>query len=280
MGASLTIGQLAEGAATQPGTLRMWEARYGFPRAERLASGHRRYSEDELERVRDVLALRATGLSLRAAIDRVLNEPAAPVSIFAGLRQRLPELTAHPLPKRVLLAMSHALEDEASAHGEGGLLAGSFQRERFYRQSQPRWRLLAAPTELSFVLADFERGRTPRPASPSSCPWIGPTRSPASGRWSGTPRASRPVSPLASARAPSCPTLSASSTRSGRSSATSSGRPRRSRSSWRGRPRPSCRCRPGSRVPPDRIPTRRARATALTNRMLAYVAASIGRDGD
>jgi DICT domain-containing protein len=160
--AGLTIGQLAEDAGTQPGTLRMWEARYGFPRARRLASGHRRYSADELQRVRDVLTLRETGLSLRAAIDRVLSEPEeAPASIFAALRRRLPELTAHPLPKRLLLPLSHAIEDEASAAGEGGLLAGSFQRERFYRQSEARWRLLAAPAELSFVLADFDELRTP-----------------------------------------------------------------------------------------------------------------------
>ncbi len=161
MDAALTIGQLAERAGTQPGTLRMWETRYGFPRARRLASGHRRYPESELEHVRDVLTLRETGLSLPAAIERVLAEPEPPGSIFAGLRRRLPELDAHPVPKPLLLAMSHAIEDEASARGAGGLLAGSFQRERFYRDSERRWRTLAAPTTLCFVLADFERAQTP-----------------------------------------------------------------------------------------------------------------------
>lgn len=160
MDAALTIGQLAERAGTQPGTLRMWESRYGFPRGQRLASGHRRYSDADLEHVRDVLTLRQTGLSLPAAIERVLAEPDAPGSIFAGLRRRLPELDAQPLPKRLLLPMSNAIEDEASARGAGGLLVGSFQRERFYRQSERRWRLLAAPTELSFVLADFDRPHT------------------------------------------------------------------------------------------------------------------------
>lgn len=160
MDATLTIGQLAERAGTQPGTLRMWEARYGFPRAQRLASGHRRYPESELEHVRDVLGLRETGLSLPAAIERVLAEPAdSPTSIFAGLRRRLPELDAHPVPKQLLLAMSHAIEDEASARGAGGLLAGSFQRERFYRGAERRWRTFAGPTALCFVLADFERPR-------------------------------------------------------------------------------------------------------------------------
>jgi len=54
--AGLTIGQLAERTGAAAGTLRMWESRYGFPRARRLASGHRRYSEEDVERVRDVAA--------------------------------------------------------------------------------------------------------------------------------------------------------------------------------------------------------------------------------
>jgi MerR family transcriptional regulator, light-induced transcriptional regulator len=170
--ATLTIGQLAERAGTQPGTLRMWETRYGFPRARRLASGHRRYPESELVHVREVLALRETGLSLPAAIERVLAEPDPGGSIFAGLRRRLPELDAHPVPKSLLEAMSHAIEDEASARGAGGLLAGSFQRERFYRSAEQRWRTFAGPTALCFVLADFDEPRT-SPDGPLELPLDG-----------------------------------------------------------------------------------------------------------
>ena len=36
-----------------------------------------------------------------------------------------------------------------------------FQRERYYRSAQPRWRDLAASAECAFVLADFERLETP-----------------------------------------------------------------------------------------------------------------------
>ena len=245
MDAALTIGQLAERAGTQPGTLRMWESRYGFPRGQRLASGHRRYSDADLEHVRDVLTLRQTGLSLPAAIERVLAEPDAPGSIFAGLRRRLPELDAHPLPKRLLLPMSNAIEDEASARGAGGLLVGSFQRERFYRQSERRWRLLAAPTELSFVLADFDRPHTAAGA-PTEVPMD--RRHPLAREWSlvWMHRSSQPASRHANGLDPSWPTRSASSMPSGRSSGSSSGRRRRPRSSSRGRrcPNSSSTCPP------------------------------------
>jgi DICT domain-containing protein len=166
MSGGLTIGQLAERTGTAAGTLRMWESRYGFPRASRLASGHRRYSEEDALRVRDVLRRRETGLSLPAAIEQALARPDSAESIFAGVRRRAPELATHPLPKRLLVPMSRAIEDEAGASGERGLLAGSFQEERFYRQTQDRWRTLAAPAELSFVFADFERASAPagRPA--------------------------------------------------------------------------------------------------------------------
>jgi DICT domain-containing protein len=158
----LTIGQLAERTGTQAGTLRMWESRYGFPRARRLPSGHRRYAETDVERVLEVLGLRASGLSLRAAIERVQAAPQLPASIFASVLGRIPELASHPLPKRVLLPMSNAMLDEACAGAERGVLIGSFQEERFYRQSERRWRPLARTAELSFVLADFGRARAPR----------------------------------------------------------------------------------------------------------------------
>jgi DICT domain-containing protein len=61
----------------------------------------------------------------------------------------------------VLLALSRAIEDESCARAERPLLFGSFQRERFYRQSQRRWRDFARTAELAVVFADFERARSP-----------------------------------------------------------------------------------------------------------------------
>jgi MerR family transcriptional regulator, light-induced transcriptional regulator len=155
----LTIGELASSTGVQPGTLRMWESRHGFPRAERLPSGHRRYPAAEVQRVLEVVRHRDSGLSLAAAIARVTEDGGAPTapSIFAGLRERRPELSPYPVPKRLLVPISHAIEDECSARGGGAILIGSFQRERFFRQAERRWRSFARTAELCLAMGDFPK---------------------------------------------------------------------------------------------------------------------------
>lgn len=162
MNETLTIGQLAERTGLQPATLRMWEQRHKFPRAERLPSGHRRYSAEEVERVIEVLRARDGGLSLPAAIERVDNGvgKSAP-SIYAGLRRLRPDLHPYPVPKRLLVPISHAIEDECSVRGERAVLVGSFQRERFYRQAEKRWRGFSRTAEVAVALADFKEPRKP-----------------------------------------------------------------------------------------------------------------------
>lgn len=163
----LTIGQLAERTGVQPGTLRIWEQRHDFPHAERLPSGHRRYSADQVERVLEVVRARDEGLSLGAAIERARLDssvsPDAP-SIFAGLRKRRPDLAPYPVPKRMLVPISHAMEDECSARGGGAVLIGAFQRERFFRQAETRWRSFARTAELTVALGDFPKPRAPKSA--------------------------------------------------------------------------------------------------------------------
>jgi DICT domain-containing protein/predicted DNA-binding transcriptional regulator AlpA len=158
----LTIGQLAERTGLQPATLRMWEQRHDFPHAERLPSGHRRYPETEVERVIEVLRARDGGLSLPAAIERVANgvDRTTP-SIYAGLRRLRPDLHPYPVPKRLLVPVSHAIEDECSARGERAVLVGSFQREIFYRQAEERWRGFARTAEVAVALADFDELNEP-----------------------------------------------------------------------------------------------------------------------
>ena len=144
----------------------MWEQRHAFPRPERLPSGHRRYDENDVDLVLRVQRERDAGLSVPAAIARV-RQSAAHVepSIFAGLRRRRPELQAIRMRKPQLLALTHAIEDESCARAERPLLVGSFQRERFYRQSQRRWHDYARTAELAIVFADFEH-----PAAPAHAP--------------------------------------------------------------------------------------------------------------
>src|ERR1700760_4281152 len=130
------IGEVVTRTGVAEATLRMWERRYGFPTPERLASGHRRYSEHEIELVRAVGAKRGAGLSLPAAIDQARSEGSQPAtSVYAALRGRRPDLEPRVLLKPMMLALSHAIEDEALARAERMMAFGSFQRERFYRQA-------------------------------------------------------------------------------------------------------------------------------------------------
>ena len=159
----LTIGQFVERTGVAEGTLRMWERRYGFPTPQRLASGHRRYHEANVEKVHRVAAERAAGMSLAAAIARVQAiSMTPPSSVYAALRHRRPDLEPRPLRQPIMLALTHAIEDESLSRAERPLLFGSFQARRFYRQAQPRWRELARGAELTVAFADFERVRVPR----------------------------------------------------------------------------------------------------------------------
>jgi DNA-binding transcriptional MerR regulator len=158
----LSIGELSARTGVAAGTLRMWEARHGFPAPRRLEGGHRRYPDHDVELVRLVLREREAGLSLAAAIERALAETAREEpSVLAGVRRRRPELRPRRLEKWAMVPISHAIEDEYLASGERGLLAGSFQRSAFYRRSRRRWRELARAAEASVALASFRSVRRP-----------------------------------------------------------------------------------------------------------------------
>jgi MerR family transcriptional regulator, light-induced transcriptional regulator len=161
----LTIGEFAQRTGVAEGTLRMWERRHDFPSPERLAGGHRRYSEADIELVRRVASERIDGLSLAAAITRAKGYAAisAP-SVHAALRRRRPDLEPRPLRKPLLLALTHAIEDESLSRAERPVLFASFQNQRFYAQARSRWRELSRGAELTVVFADFKRARTPRDA--------------------------------------------------------------------------------------------------------------------
>jgi DICT domain-containing protein/predicted DNA-binding transcriptional regulator AlpA len=165
MQAALTMREFASATGVGEGTLRMWEARHGFPAPERLPSGHRRYSQHDVEQVRALLQARAEGLSLPMAIDRARRlATAPPPSIFGALRDRFPALQPQLVPKRVLIHLSHAIEDECCMRAREPLLFGCFQRERFYRAEEARWCAMSRTAERAIVFADFLRPRRPRGA--------------------------------------------------------------------------------------------------------------------
>lgn len=168
----LTIGDFVARTGVSEPTLRMWERRHGFPAPGRTPSGHRRYSEEQVATVQRMLSLRRSGLSLPASIVRAQQPPSvAEVSLYAALRALRPELEPWVARKSVLVALSRAIEDETLAQAQARTLFGCFQRERFYRRSQDRWRELSQAARLSVVFADFGRpGVHADPALPVEVP--------------------------------------------------------------------------------------------------------------
>ena len=109
--ATLSIGDLADRTGVKPATLRMWESRHGFPRAERRQSGHRRYSETDVDLVRQVLRRQGAGVRLEVAIAelallqaRVEDPPGAP-TVYAVIRRLYPALVPQRLKKSTLIAL-------------------------------------------------------------------------------------------------------------------------------------------------------------------------------
>lgn len=162
-GGGLRMRDVVERTGIGEATLRAWESRYGFPEPRRLASGHRRYDVRDVDVLRRAVRLRDAGLPVKAAIERARSgAERTPRSVFATLRRQRPELRVALLPKRSLVAISHAIEDECASGAGDLLLFGAFQRERHYRASKPRWRELARAAESAFVFADFPAARRPR----------------------------------------------------------------------------------------------------------------------
>jgi DICT domain-containing protein len=157
----LSIGDVVRATGLGEATLRAWERRYGFPQPQREPSGHRRYEAGEVERILRVVAERERGIALPLAIERARAAGAEVPSLFARLRERRPDLQPMTVRKEHLVPLARAIEEETAARAERALLIGCFQRERFYRRSEPRWRELARGAEAAFVFADFERVRRP-----------------------------------------------------------------------------------------------------------------------
>ncbi len=148
-------------------TLRMWEARHGFPTAQRLPSGHRRYDDATVDLVTQVVRRRDAGVRLEAAIGAVVDSPDIPTSsVYAELVRRQPQLATHRLRKSTLLALTWALEDECCAQAQRPWLFGAFQDERFYRQAEQRWRDLARTAQGAWALARFSGSPTDGAGTP------------------------------------------------------------------------------------------------------------------
>ena len=163
MADGLSIKEVAEQTGLAPGTIRMWEQRHGFPAPRRTASGYRRYDADDVETLRRARAHRQRGLSVSAALERaretggVSDHP----SIYAAVAGTDHGARPQVLRKSTLIALSRAIEHELLARAAAPVLFGAFQRERFYRALEPRYRRMAHNADAATVFADFAALRRP-----------------------------------------------------------------------------------------------------------------------
>jgi DNA-binding transcriptional MerR regulator len=158
----LSIGELARRTGMPAATLRSWEDRYGFPRPQRQAGGHRRYDQADIALIEQILRLRESGTSLQAAIGQAAAQAGGgDVSVFAGLRRRHPGIAPQELRKTTQLALTQAIEDECCARAEQATLFAGFQQERYYHDAQDRWQELARTARVAVMFADFGESSGP-----------------------------------------------------------------------------------------------------------------------
>jgi MerR family transcriptional regulator, light-induced transcriptional regulator len=77
----LTIGELSKRTGITTHTLRIWEKRHGAPKAIRLPSGHRRYPQQEVERLKTV----AQALKLGFRAGKVVGGTSEELNRLLGL---------------------------------------------------------------------------------------------------------------------------------------------------------------------------------------------------
>ena len=184
-----SIGELSRRTGVPVATLRTWEVRYGQPRARRLPSGHRRYDDDAVRAVGQMLGQRAAGAEpRRGRLPARRGRHPGPV----GLRD-----PARPAPRAAGAAADQAHAARGHARDGGrvprGRRAGRAVRRlpagAYVAQSWSRWRDLGRASEFAAVLADFGDGPavTDDVVVPGAVGRPVP-RSPGSGCWSATAR--------------------------------------------------------------------------------------------
>lgn len=154
--ATISIGDLAALTGVATSTLRSWEERLGFPQPVRTTGGQRRYRTEDARLVTSVVAARARGLSLAAAVDAVRHVPRVGAdSLFAQLRARHPHLDVLSVGFATMRSLSWAIEDECLAHASHPVLFGSFQVHQAFERAAHRWRELSRSASAAVVFADF-----------------------------------------------------------------------------------------------------------------------------
>jgi DNA-binding transcriptional MerR regulator len=167
----LAIREVAERTGIAAATIRMWEHRYGFPEPARTAAGYRVYTDDDVEVLRRVGALRDGGLSVGAALERARETAGASdrPSIFGAIASAAEAPPARRLHKRTLVAISRAIEDETLARAAAPVVIAAFQSMRNFAAAEHRYDRLARNADACVAFADFERVRE-RAGRPTQVP--------------------------------------------------------------------------------------------------------------
>ena len=133
----LRIRDVVERTGVGEATLRAWEQRYGFPEPRAAAERAPPLSRDATSS----WCFRSPACVTRACRRRPQSRKRAPAERAGrsrssrGFARCARSCQVSVLPKRCLVALSHAIEDESSCAAEDLLLFGAFQRERHYRET-------------------------------------------------------------------------------------------------------------------------------------------------
>jgi DICT domain-containing protein len=163
----LSISQVAEQTGLAPGTIRIWEQRFGFPEPRHAPSGHRVYTPEDVRKLRRVVAYRRHGFSMAAAVElaRAGSATTDLPSIYGPIASEESPAPSRVLRKRALIGIAHAMEDEALAC-PAPVVVAAFQRRRHFESVEARYRRLAEVADACVAFADF-----PEAATPDREPW-------------------------------------------------------------------------------------------------------------
>lgn len=157
----LSVADVALECHISESTLRMWERRYKFPNPERTRAGCRRYSERDVRQIREVLRLRQQGLSLPAAIGRVVQAP--PPGRRLPLSAQLRAEGAYgpiAMSEEAFERLAAAFADECASQGDADVVLLGLRRQARMGVATPRWAELAHTSRLAVAFGDFPNTRT------------------------------------------------------------------------------------------------------------------------
>ena len=151
----LTIGDVAERTGVRVGTLREWERRHGFPDPIRLPSGHRRYTDEHVAQIRDVLRRQQAGSSLATAISTRVDQAAEQrVTVRRRGRGQFGAAAARVASGDARL---EPLDRRRQRVGRWTPTGGrELSASAIYDGCARRWRELARGADVALAFADFD----------------------------------------------------------------------------------------------------------------------------